>query len=128
MVKILIVDDEPFVRDMMTAMIKPAGYDVVEAVNGAEAFNVCKKEVVDLIITDIVMPEKNGIDLIMNVKKEYPDIPIIAVSGGGGITGRYDYLEIAKLVGANNILKKPFEIDELRSAVSNAIENQTMDN
>jgi CheY-like chemotaxis protein len=128
MVKILVVDDEPFVRDMMTAMIKPAGYDVVEAVNGAEAFNVCKKEAVDLIITDIVMPEKNGIDLIMNVKKEYPDIPIIAVSGGGGITGRYDYLEIAKLVGANNILKKPFEIDELRSAVSNAIENQTMDN
>jgi CheY-like chemotaxis protein len=128
MVKILVVDDEPFVRDMMTAMIKPAGYDVVEAVNGAEAFNICKKEAVDLIITDIVMPEKNGIDLIMNVKKEYPDIPIIAVSGGGGITGRYDYLEIAKLVGANNILKKPFEIDELRSAVSNAIENQTMDN
>lgn len=128
MVKILIVDDELFVRDMMADMIKPAGYDVIVAENGAEAFDVCKKESIDLIITDIVMPEKNGIDLIMNVKKEYPEIPIIAVSGGGGITGRYDYLEIAKLVGANNILKKPFKIEELRTAVSDAIENKTMSN
>ncbi|MCK4789541.1 MAG: hypothetical protein KAV87_37715, partial [Desulfobacteraceae bacterium] len=63
--------------------------------------------------------------LIMDVKKQYPDIPIIAISGGGGITGRYDYLEIAKLVGANNILKKPFELQELRSAVSEAMKNRT---
>ncbi|MCK5091731.1 MAG: response regulator, partial [Gammaproteobacteria bacterium] len=63
-------------------------------------------------------------DLIMDVKKEFPDIPVIAISGGGGITGRYDYLEIAKLVGAKNILKKPFSMKELRSAVGNILNNE----
>lgn len=126
MMKVLVVDDELVVREMMMEMIKPAGYEVIEATNGKDAFEVCNNEHVDLIITDIVMPEKNGIDLIMNVKKEFPDIPVIAVSGGGGITGRYDYLEIAKLVGAKNIIRKPFETHELRTAVSEAIENRTM--
>lgn len=119
MVRILIVDDEPSVRDMVVAMIEPTGYQVIEAGNGAEACTACKEVSVDLIITDIVMPVKNGIDLIMEVKKEYPDISVIAMSGGGGITGRYDYLEIAKLVGAKNILKKPFDMADLRSAVDN---------
>lgn len=123
MVRILVVDDEESVRDMVKAMIEPAGYDVIEAGNGAEACDACKEAPVDLIITDIVMPEKNGIDLIMDVKKEYPDIPVIAISGGGGITGRYDYLEIAKLVGAENILKKPFAMADLRSAVDNILKN-----
>ncbi|MCK4950267.1 MAG: response regulator [Gammaproteobacteria bacterium] len=124
MATVLVVDDEESVRDMVTKMIEPAGYDVIEAGNGAEACDACKEAPVDLIITDIVMPEKNGIDLIMDVKKEFPDIPVIAISGGGGITGRYDYLEIAKLVGAKNILKKPFSMKELRSAVGNILNNE----
>lgn len=70
------------------------------------------------------MPGKNGIDLIMEVKKDYPDIPVIAFSGGGGITGRFDYLKISKLVGADIILKKPFELQELRSAVSEVMKNR----
>jgi FixJ family two-component response regulator len=61
----------------------------------------------------------------MEMKKEHPEIPVIAISGGGGIAGRYDYLEIAKLVGAKNILKKPFDMQKLLSAVSEAMENQT---
>lgn len=124
MVKILVVDDEPSVCSMMVAMLEPDGYDMIAADSGVEAVDVCKEVPVDLIITDIVMPNKNGIDLIMQVKKEYPGIPVIAISGGGGIAGRFDYLEIAKLVGADNILKKPFEIEELRSAVSNVIKNR----
>jgi len=123
MTRVLVVDDEPSVRNMVAAMIEPAGYDVIEAVNGAEAVNTCKKVPVDLIITDIVMPKKNGIDLIMEIKKEFPDTPIIAISGGGGIEGRYNYLEIAKLIGANYVLKKPFELHELRGVVSEAMKN-----
>lgn len=124
MQKILVVDDESPVRDMIRAMIEPAGYDVIEAGNGIQACDVCKETPVDLIITDIVMPGKNGIDLVMDVKKKYPDIPIIAISGGGGIVGRYDYLEIAKLVGADNILKKPFGMAELRSSVDNILNSK----
>lgn len=124
MVRILVVDDEPSVCSMVAAMLEPDGYDMIAAGSGVEAVDACKEVPVDLIITDIVMPNKNGIDLIMQVKKEYPGIPVIAISGGGGIAGRFDYLEIAKLVGADNILKKPFELEELRSTVSNVIKNR----
>lgn len=125
MQRVLIVDDEDSVRKMVKEMIEPDGFDVVEARDGNQAYDVCKKLSIDLIITDIVMPEKNGIDLIMAVKKEYPDIPVIAISGGGGITGHYDYLEIAKLVGAKIVLKKPFELQELRSAVSDMMNSRS---
>jgi YesN/AraC family two-component response regulator len=121
MARILVVDDEETVREMVTKMIQPAGHEVIEATNGSEARDACNDGPVDLIITDIVMPKKNGIDLIMDVKKNFPDIPVIAISGGGGITGRYDYLEIAKLVGAKNILKKPFSMADIRSAVDDII-------
>ena len=124
MPKILVVDDEAPVREMVTAMIESVGYEVIEAENGLEAYDICKKIPVDLIVTDIVMPDKNGIDLIMTLKKEYPDLPVVAISGGGGITGRFDYLEIAKLVGAQNILKKPFSMGEIRSLIANALNNK----
>lgn len=124
MIKILVVDDEASVRKMVTNTIASVGYEVIEASSGAEAYDACKETSIDLIITDVVMPDKNGIDLIMEVKKEYPDLPVIAISGGGGITGRFDYLEIAKLVGAKNILKKPFTTTELRSAVDNILNNE----
>ena len=124
MTRILVVDDEESVREMLTQMLEPAGYDVIEAGNGVEACDACKELPVDLIITDIVMPEKNGIDLIMDVKNKFPNTPVIAISGGGGITGRFDYLEIAKLVGAKNILKKPFSMADLRSVVNNILKNK----
>ena len=122
MARILVVDDEPSVRDMVVAMIESASHELIEAGNGEEAIAACKVTPFDLIITDIVMPGKNGIDLIMDIKKNFQEIPVIAISGGGGITGRYDYLEIAKLVGAITILKKPFSMDELRSAVGSVLE------
>jgi len=121
MLKILVVDDEESVREMVSGMIASSGYDVVVAENGVQAMVACDDTEIDLIITDIVMPEKNGIDFIMDVRKKYPDIPIIAISGGGGITGRYDYLEIATLIGAHNVLKKPFSLHELRVAVTSAL-------
>ncbi len=109
---------------MVAAMIEPAGYQVIGASNGAVAYDVCKEAPVDLIITDIVMPVRNGIDLIMDINKKYPHIPVIAISGGGGITGRYDYLEIAKLVGAKNVLRKPFGMTELRSLVDHILKDE----
>lgn len=123
MTKILIVDDELSVREMLVSMIASDECEITALSNATDALAACKTLVPDLIITDIVMPGKNGIDLIMTLKKEHPELPIIAISGGGGIAGRYDYLEIAKLVGANNIIKKPFSMKDMRSAVSNILEN-----
>lgn len=126
MVTILVVDDELAVREMVAAMVEPSGHAVIMAGNGDEALAVCGESPVDLIITDIVMPKKNGIDLIMAVKKQFPQLPVIAISGGGGLEGRYDYLEIAKLVGANNILRKPFPMELLRSTIDNIINNKDL--
>lgn len=119
--KILIVDDEPSVLKMLRKMLRDESDDIVEAKNGEEALQICQQQEIDLMITDIVMPEKHGIDLIMEVKNIKPDVPIIAISGGGGVSGRFDYLEIAELLGAKNILHKPFSAGELRDVVHNII-------
>lgn len=124
MTTVLIVDDEPSLREMVIQMIESTGYDVIEAGNGIEANNVCKETAVDLIITDIIMPGKNGIELIVDVKKEHPDIPILAISGGGSSPPQTDILDVAKLLGANNILKKPFSMDDLLSSVNSIINNE----
>lgn len=123
MVRILVVDDEPSVRKVVKSIFEADDCEVIEAVDGREALDLCKEISIDLTITDIVMPEKNGIDYIMELKKNYPNIPVVAISGGGGITGRYDYLEIAKLVGADYIVKKPFGVDELRTVVDSILKN-----
>ena len=113
MTNVLIVDDEVSVREMIVSMIESLGCETYEAENGIKAKEVFDTVEIDLLVTDIVMPDMHGIDLIMDIKKTHENLPIIAISGGGGLTGRYDYLEIAKLVGAKNILKKPFSMDEL---------------
>ena len=64
------------------------------------------------------MPEKSGLDLIMELRKINPDIKVIAISGGGGIHGRFDYLPIAKLIGAMKVIQKPFRVDEVKAAVN----------
>lgn len=122
-VNILIVDDESSVRKMLKKMLHQEAEIIYEAENGVQAQQLCHKNNIDLMITDIVMPEKHGIDLILEVKKIFPELPIIAISGGGGISGRFDYLEIAELIGVNNILRKPFEASELKSLVKGALVN-----
>ena len=118
----LIVDDEPDVAEMISETLQEAGVNIELALNGADALKILSNKKIDLVITDVVMPDTNGIDLIMNLKNSYADIPIVAFSGGGGIDGRFDYLEIAKLVGASDILRKPFSAESLRKSVSAALQ------
>ena len=119
--KILVVDDEQQVREMTSEMVSSFGFDVVSASTTEEAIKLCNDSSIDMILTDIVMPDRNGLDLIIEIKKLYPDTSILAMSGGGGITGRYDYLEIAKLVGAKNIIRKPFNLMDLKTAISDIL-------
>ena len=116
MAKILIVDDDEQMRSVLREALERDNNDIIEAKDGMETSSLY--EVVDLIITDLVMPEKNGLDLIMEIKEKRPDIPIIAISGGGGITGRFDYLRISKIVGAKAVFNKPFSLRELRDQVA----------
>jgi len=84
---------------------------------------LCLESDIDLLVTDIVMPEMHGVTLIMELIKECPDLSIIAISGVGGVSGRFDYLEIANLLGASNILWKPFEAKQLRDMVHAALKS-----
>ena len=119
---ILLVDDDQQFREYMREMLMDQNYDVIEAVNGEvglEKFNASKP---DLVITDIVMPEKEGIELILTLRNIDPSIPIIAVSGGN--LGNADsYLNMAEKLGVNATLTKPFSMDDILSELSRLMPN-----
>ena len=121
MAKILVVDDEQNIRNILRESLKKENHEIFEASTGQEASDIIDANAVDLVITDLVMPGKTGLDLIMEIKEKVPDITIIAISGGGGINGRFDYLPIAQLIGADNIIKKPFSINDIKQSVSNLL-------
>ncbi len=113
---ILVVDDEEQMRSMIRNILENAGYAVMEAPDGKVALWIHKGQPADLIITDILMLKKEGIETIIELKQGFPDVKIIALSGGEqGDKGRY--LDIARKMGANNTLAKPFEKEELLKVV-----------
>jgi YesN/AraC family two-component response regulator len=116
MKSILIIDDEEQIRTMLRNLLERLGYEVVEAPDGKKGIRLFRKSPTDLIITDIVMPEKEGIELIMELKQEFPDVKIIAISGGGH-NDPENYLSLAKELGAQRIVAKPFEKEDLLKAV-----------
>jgi CheY-like chemotaxis protein len=114
---ILLVDDDDQFRKMLGAMLRRDGHDVVEASDGKEGLRLYKENQVDIVVTDIVMPEKEGIELIIELRKEFPDVKIIAISGGGRI-GPKGYLHLAESLGAVCVFEKPIERDEFLRAVN----------
>jgi CheY-like chemotaxis protein len=110
--RILIVDDEPDVRLSLQLALEVAGYKVAIAANGHEALDQQRREPADILITDIFMPESDGIETIAGFRKEFPQTRIVVVSGASR-RPRGDYLEAARMVGADLTLKKPIDIDKL---------------
>lgn len=123
MKSILVVDDDAAMQDIIKTALADK-YNINLASNGNEACALLLQQAHDLVITDLVMPGMNGIDLLMEIQKTAPRQKIIAMSGGGGITGRFDYLPVAQLLGAEKILRKPFTLSELRTAVEKVLLDQ----
>lgn len=117
MATILIVDDEEMIRSMLQQALTKDGHDIFIANNGKEAIETAQQQPLDLLITDLVMPVQNGLDLIMEIRKNHPDIPIVAISGGGGLESHFNYLSVAELIGAHSIFKKPLELSEFRRKI-----------
>jgi CheY-like chemotaxis protein len=117
MTKILVLDDEPSILLMMKKMLEKAGYEVDVALNGREGMELFDKNKPDLLITDIIMPEKEGLETIFELRRNYPDLKIVAISGGGRI-GPAGYLPGAKLLGANLVFQKPIVPKEFLTAIS----------
>jgi DNA-binding NtrC family response regulator len=120
MAKILIIDDDDQMRSMLLQMLARAGHEVVEARNGMEGIALFRATPTELIITDLIMPEKEGIETIIELRKEFPEVRIIAISGGGK-TGLLDFLPLAKRLGAARTLAKPFERHTLVEAVEEVL-------
>ena len=113
---IIVVDDEEQIRIMLRRMLEKEGYIIREASNGDIALKLQKEDPADLIITDIIMPDKEGIGTILELKNRYPDIKIFAMSGGGKNSPDH-YLRMAKGFGVNKVFRKPFTREELLSAI-----------
>src|SRR5262249_10790088 len=112
---VLIDDDEPF-RNMLTKTLVRAGHEVREAKNGRIGLEVCEDSPPDLVITDLVMPEQEGVATIMELRRCHPKVKIIAISGGGRHLP-LSYLEIARHLGAEETLAKPFSHEEILEAI-----------
>lgn len=116
MQKILIIDDEPHILLMLKKMLEQFGYEIDLAANGNEGIELYRKSAADLVITDIIMPEKEGLETIREMRRIRPDLKIIAMSGGGKVSAD-NYLEIARIFGASRVITKPFTKKEMVSAV-----------
>lgn len=120
MSKILVIDDDPTVCQTICRILGRKGYDVVLAHDGRYGLKLFESEQPDLVITDIIMPEREGIETIRAIHKLCPKAKIIAISGGGRV-GNVDFLTLAAKLGAREIIAKPFEPGELTSSVSRCL-------
>lgn len=117
---ILIVEDDAHLRRMLRRMLERAGHDVTEAGDGNAGLKAFRQLPVDLIITDIIMPGKEGIEMIHQLRSGPSDVKIIAMSGGGRVSAD-EYLHVAKLLGADHTLQKPFRMRDLLRAVDDQL-------
>jgi DNA-binding response OmpR family regulator len=120
MSRILVIDDDIDLRLTMQEMLQAEGYEVSVAADGAQGIALQRKQPASLLITDIFMPNKEGIETIRDFRAEFPDVPIIAMSGGGRLKRRASTLFAAKEIGAAVILRKPFEMSDLLRSVAAA--------
>ena len=121
MSRILIIEDDNEVRDYLESVLSRAGYDVVAATNGKDGVELYHAEPADLVITDIIMPEKDGIETIMDLRRNNTSLKVIAISGGGRAEPE-NYLHSARLLGADKTMRKPFTNEEMLEAVEQLLD------
>ena len=115
--QILLVEDDDVLRDALAATLLRADYDVIAVENGLKAIEWVKTEAIDLVVTDLIMPDQEGIETIAQLRRLRPELPVIAMSGGGSGDSS-EYLRIARGIGAKATLAKPFHPDALLVAVA----------
>lgn len=121
MAHVLVIDDDELVRFTAQMVLSHDGHSVDTANDGLEGIHKVRANSYDLVVTDIIMPEMEGLETISILQKEYPALPIVAMSGGGP-SGRIDYLERARAMGIAGSLEKPFSQEELCALVKTVID------
>ena len=120
MAKILVIDDEQFTRQSVSIILSNEGHQIDVAENGLEGLDLQKEHKYDLVITDVLMPEKEGLETLQELKASYPNLKVIVMSGGERL-GNRDYLPAATLFGADDIIQKPFTDAQIIDCVINCL-------
>lgn len=115
--RVMFVDDEEDIRDIARLLLESADIDVECFEEGKDALKALEESTFDLILTDMLMPEMDGVELITEIRRRFPEQPILAISGGGHAP-KESYLQIARLYGVQGVLAKPFNREQLLTAVS----------
>ena len=118
MKKIVIIEDDDAIRESLSEILLLNNYEVLATDNALDVSDIIINFKPDILITDIITPDKDGIEIIIEIRKKYPDIVLIAISGGGRIDSE-SYLNTARYLGANATLKKPFTHDQLLEMIKN---------
>ncbi len=117
MSSILVVDDEEQLRKLMREILEQSGYHVTEARDGKEAIQQYRLVPADVVIMDILMPEQDGLETIATLRREFPNVKVIAITGSSEMIGILNFLDVAKMLGAHRSLQKPFEMKTLLETV-----------
>lgn len=120
MARILVIDDEAIIRRMLRTALEREGHEVLEAHHGEEGIRLHQAKPAELVITDMLMPELDGVEVIMEMRRQTPELKIIAMSGGGHF-GQTETLDIAKPLGAFSTVRKPFRLEVMLEAVDRAL-------
>ncbi|HEX9886029.1 MAG TPA: response regulator, partial [Longimicrobiales bacterium] len=121
MARILVVDDDPDVVGVIRKELVACGHDVVTAADGETALEWADARALDLVVADLVLPGMDGIELMLALRRRWPELPLLAISGGG-LVSKDILLGMAEQLGAHGILQKPFASSELRKAVDALLE------
>jgi DNA-binding response OmpR family regulator len=119
MARILLIDDDELLRGVLAKALAHAGHTVVQAENGRQGVELLRQSTLDLVITDLIMPVQEGVETILQLRRERPGLPVIAISGG--VNNSKFYLDIAGKMGAKHVLAKPFTPQELLKVISDVL-------
>jgi DNA-binding response OmpR family regulator len=125
MASILVMDDDPQIRRMVVKALATQNHIIREAENGIEGLSLLRKQGADLVISDLFMPKKEGIETILEIRRVAPHTKIIAISGGG-FSGRGGYLAMAEKLGADRIMQKPLRLAEFLSVVTDVLKHSNV--
>ena len=122
MASVLVIDDEVQIRRMLRKVLETEGYEVMDAADGSKGISLYREHPADLVLTDILMPNKEGLETITTLRRDFPEVRIIAMSGGGMVDSEY-CLRMAKGLGAARVYSKPFEIEGLLKDIGELLDN-----
>jgi CheY-like chemotaxis protein len=124
MARMLVIDDDPSIRSLIAGLLEACGHSVVTAENGRAGTKAFEQDRIDLVVTDIVMPEQEGIATISAIRRLSPSVPILAISGSNTVGRHGDYLHAARVLGASATLPKPIRPDHLIETIDRLLAAQ----